>query len=244
MKTVMVKVNNATQTIAEHTVVTKDGQPTVIKAVQKVNYELFDKATGRAPNHIVTKRMGNDLHVSMEDEGQESDLIIEGFYNNPDSALIGLAENGEYYYYIPDTGEIVDYVTELQIGDIEGQALGGDSQITPWWVGASNEGFNALPWLVGLAGVGIIGAALGGGSSSKDKDQGDTTAPDAPTINPNEVGEPITGTGEPGATVTVTYPDGTTAETTVDADGNWTVPTNDSVVDGTTITATQTDPAG
>lgn len=132
MKTVIVKVNTATQTIAEHTVVTKDGKPTVIKAETNVNYELVDQAIGRAPNHIVTKRIGNDLHVSMEEEGEVSDLIIEGFYNDPDSALIGLAENGEYYYYIPDTGEVADYVTQLQAGDVEGQALGGDSQVAPW----------------------------------------------------------------------------------------------------------------
>ena len=69
MKTVIVKVNNATQTTVEHTVVTQDGKPTIIKATQKVNYELFDQATGRAPNHIITKRVGNDLHVSMEDQG-------------------------------------------------------------------------------------------------------------------------------------------------------------------------------
>ena len=59
----------------------------------------------RAPNHIVTKRVGNDLHVLMEDDGQDTDLIIEGFYNDPDSALIGLAEDGQYYYYLPDTGK-------------------------------------------------------------------------------------------------------------------------------------------
>lgn len=134
MKTVIVKVNNATQTTVEHTVVTQDGKPTIIKATQKVNYELFDQATGRAPNHIIIKRVGNDLHVSMEDQGQDSDLIIEGFYDYPDNALVGLAENGEYYYYIPDTGEVADYVTELQVGNIEGQALGGESQLSPWWV--------------------------------------------------------------------------------------------------------------
>ena len=42
MKTIIVKVNNATQTIAEHTVVTQDGKPTVIKQCKNVNYELFD----------------------------------------------------------------------------------------------------------------------------------------------------------------------------------------------------------
>ncbi|EMN2538052.1 Ig-like domain-containing protein, partial [Acinetobacter baumannii] len=39
----------------------------------------------------------------------------------------------------------------------------------------------------------------------------DTTAPDAPVINPVNGTDPITGTAEPGSTVTVTYPDGSTA---------------------------------
>jgi len=120
MKNIIVKVNNATQTIAEHNIITQDGKPTVIRAVQNANYELFDKAMGRAPNHIVTKRVGDDLHVSMEDDGESSDLIIEGFYDYPQSALIGLAEDGGYYYYIPDSGEVADYVTELESGNIEG----------------------------------------------------------------------------------------------------------------------------
>ncbi|WP_296202206.1 hypothetical protein, partial [Psychrobacter sp. UBA3962] len=92
MKTVIVKVNNATQTIAEHIVVTQDGEPTVIKAEKQVNYELVDQATGRAPQHIVTKRVGKDLHISLEDRGLDSDLIIEGFYDYPDSALMMYAE--------------------------------------------------------------------------------------------------------------------------------------------------------
>ncbi|MBU5617570.1 hypothetical protein KPY62_10810 [Psychrobacter sp. TAE2020] len=54
---------------------------------------------------------------------------------------------------MPDTGKVGDYVIELQAGEIEGQAIGGQSQASPWWVDAT-EGFNALPWLVGLAGVG------------------------------------------------------------------------------------------
>ncbi|MCZ3044033.1 Ig-like domain-containing protein, partial [Acinetobacter baumannii] len=74
----------------------------------------------------------------------------------------------------------------------------------------------------------------------------DTTAPPAPVVNPIEAGstDPITGTGEPGATVTVTYPDGTTATTTVGSDGTWSVPNPGNLTDGQTVTATQTDPAG
>ncbi|MCD9151613.1 Ig-like domain-containing protein [Psychrobacter sanguinis] len=220
MKTVIVKVNNATQTIAEHTVVTQDGKPTVIKAVQKVNYELLDLATGKAPQHIITKRVGKDLHVTVDDQGQESDLIIEGFYNDPDSALIGLAEDGSYYYYVPDSGELGDFVTELASGDIEGQALGGQAQPNPWWVGASDSdgGFAWLPWLAGLVGVAAIAAAAGGSSSSNDGPAKDTTPPNAPkvdnvtNIDTNGDGKPdntiISGTTEPGAKVEIKDKDG------------------------------------
>ena len=141
MNTIIVKTNDATQTIAQVQVVTKDGKPTIIKAIDKVNYEFHDTAIDRAPNHIITKRKGKDLHVSFEEEGEESDLIIEGFYDSPDSALLGIAEDGEYYYYIPDTGETYDYVTQLEEGAIEGQALGGQSYVAaavPWWIPAAS----------------------------------------------------------------------------------------------------------
>ena len=56
-------------------------------------------------------------HISFENDGQGPDLIIEGFYDNADSALIGIAEDSGYYYYLPDTGDVTDYVTELQMGE-------------------------------------------------------------------------------------------------------------------------------
>ncbi|MDC4552876.1 Ig-like domain-containing protein, partial [Acinetobacter baumannii] len=72
----------------------------------------------------------------------------------------------------------------------------------------------------------------------------DTTAPDAPVINPVNGTDPITGTAEPGSTVTVTYPDGTTATVVAGPDGSWSVPDPGNLVDGDTVTATATDPAG
>ncbi|EHU3265582.1 Ig-like domain-containing protein, partial [Acinetobacter baumannii] len=72
----------------------------------------------------------------------------------------------------------------------------------------------------------------------------DTTAPDAPVINPVNGTDPITGTAEPGSTVTVTYPDGTTATVVAGTDGSWSVPNPGNLVDGDTVTATATDPAG
>jgi flagellar hook assembly protein FlgD len=84
----------------------------------------------------------------------------------------------------------------------------------------------------------------------------DTGAPDAPVITSPTEGEvtddatpPITGTGEPGATVEVVITDAdgneTTYETVVEEDGTWTVVPTIPLPDGeTTVVATQTDEAG
>ncbi|MGP4715003.1 Ig-like domain-containing protein, partial [Psychrobacter sp. T6-6] len=173
MNTIIVKTNNTTETVSQIEVVTKDGIPTVIQASERVNYEFHDNAINRAPNHIITKRIKNDLHVSFEKEGEESDLIVEGFYDSADSALLGIAEDGEYYYYIPDTGETYDYVTQLEVGDVEGQALGGEvyAAVIPWWIPAA-------------AGLGIAGLLASTSSNSRD----DTLIEDnTPPLVENEV---------------------------------------------------------
>ncbi|WP_228149712.1 BapA/Bap/LapF family large adhesin, partial [Acinetobacter baumannii] len=56
--------------------------------------------------------------------------------------------------------------------------------------------------------------------------------------------DPVSGTAEAGSTVTVTYPDGTTATVVAGTDGSWSVPNPGNLVDGDTVTATATDPAG
>ena len=74
----------------------------------------------------------------------------------------------------------------------------------------------------------------------------DTTAPDAPIINPIEAGKTptITGTGEPGSTIKVTFPDGSTVDTIVDEDGNWTVESPIDLEKDDIVTAISTDPSG
>ncbi|PNZ56840.1 YSIRK signal domain/LPXTG anchor domain surface protein, partial [Staphylococcus condimenti] len=75
----------------------------------------------------------------------------------------------------------------------------------------------------------------------------DTQAPDAPVINPVNTGDnTVTGTGEPGGTVTVTFPDGSTATSTVGDDGTWTadIPEGTTLKEGDVVTATETDGAG
>ena len=52
----------------------------------------------------------------------------------------------------------------------------------------------------------------------------DTTAPNAPVLNPINATDPVTGTAEAGSTVKVTFPDGTTATVVAGPDGSWSVP--------------------
>lgn len=69
-------------------------------------------------------------------------------------------------------------------------------------------------------------------------------SPDAPEIDPTD-GTRFAGTGVPGHTVTVTFPDGSTARAAVDGDGGWVVPTpSTTFVHGHLVEATATDPSG
>ncbi|HFI0121098.1 TPA: Ig-like domain-containing protein, partial [Streptococcus suis] len=75
----------------------------------------------------------------------------------------------------------------------------------------------------------------------------DTTAPEAPVVNAPKAGDKtVTGTAEPGSTVTVNFPDGSTATTTADENGNYTVdvPAGVELKEGEKVTATATDEAG
>ena len=190
MKTVNVKVYNSKKLTNQLEVVINNGKPTVIKATNNVNYEFFDPSIGHAPNHIITKRVGKDLHVSFEQEGKEDELIIQDFYENENHALIGLAEDGNYYYYIPDTGEIADYVTQLGAGDVEGQALGGEHLIAPWWVEIPHG--IGVPWLLGLVAIPV---AAFGNNSNDHSDKPTETAPNtqADTVKDGLFsGQPVT----------------------------------------------------
>lgn len=166
MKNITIKIQNANQLVEQVRIVTKDGEPTIIPAQKAVNYEFVDDETGHALQHIVTKRQDNDLHLSFGGNGQEVDVIIQNFYAYKDSALIGLAEEGQYYNYIPDTANPQDYVTELNNGDIEGQALGGKGFAEPWWVAGSSE-LNVFPFLLGLGFIGGVLAVDANGDDNK-----------------------------------------------------------------------------
>ncbi|HFI0136468.1 TPA: Ig-like domain-containing protein, partial [Streptococcus suis] len=84
-------------------------------------------------------------------------------------------------------------------------------------------------------------------STPKEATPADKTAPAAPVVNaPKEGDTTVTGTAEPGSTVTVNFPDGSTATTTADENGNYTVdvPAGVELKEGDKVTATATDEAG
>ncbi|USU10010.1 Ig-like domain-containing protein [Sphingomonadaceae bacterium OTU29MARTA1] len=73
----------------------------------------------------------------------------------------------------------------------------------------------------------------------------DITAPAAPTVSVNANGTVVTGTGEPGARVTITDPDGTRiGSATVAADGRYSATLSPAQVDGERLEARQADSAG
>src|SRR5699024_737417 len=75
----------------------------------------------------------------------------------------------------------------------------------------------------------------------------DTTAPEAPTLDEVTSDDTtVSGTSEPGSTVTVMFPDGTTATGTADEEGNYTIeiPTDINLGGGENITITAKDKAG
>ncbi|NQN54930.1 hypothetical protein HPA15_10700, partial [Streptococcus suis] len=79
------------------------------------------------------------------------------------------------------------------------------------------------------------------------KNDPDTTAPAAPVVNTPTAGDKtVSGTTEPGATVTVTFPDGTEVTTTADENGNYKVdvPAGVELKEGDKVSAKATDEAG
>src|SRR5690606_20652250 len=91
--------------------------------------------------------------------------------------------------------------------------------------------------------VKVIATDAAGNPSAESTSRVDGQAPNLPVIDPVNATDPITGTAEPDSKVSVTFPDGTTAETTAGPDGKWSV-ANPGLKDGDEVKVIVTDPAG
>ena len=176
-KNISVKINNGKETV-EAVKFNTAKQKVVLKAQPNVNYELVDDATQYAPEMIDTKRVGNDLYIAFEgtDINKDVDLVLEGYYEHDNTELLlGLAEDGQYYAYVPQSGVESDAVTLLAEQVFAPQALGGNSVATPFWAFNPN-------WLWVAAGVAAIGGIIAivnddgnGSSSNKNTNNSDST---------------------------------------------------------------------
>ncbi|PMX56278.1 hypothetical protein C1Y13_28915, partial [Pseudomonas sp. FW305-33] len=71
-----------------------------IQAIKGGKYILSTGERGFAPEKIVVKRVGKDLHVSLEGEDPDAPrLIIEDFYEF-EGQLIGMSQDSTYHPYV------------------------------------------------------------------------------------------------------------------------------------------------
>jgi hypothetical protein len=223
------------------------GQALRIKAAAGVRYQLEDSATGFAPENIRAKRVGNDLRLSMEGS-LEADIVIENYYEVMPAgynAVIGQAESGRFYEYIPESASGAASVQALSPNSSPvGMALGGaEVQDSGAAVGVlAAAAFNPL-LLAPLGLLALAGAGGGGGSSNSASKPvatahltadavNDTGAKNDDGVTSNNHPE-ISGTATPNSLVSVTL-NNKTYTTTAGANGTYKVqvPDADTLPDG------------
>lgn len=236
------------------------GQATTVKAVAGARYQLIDPETGYGPENIRASRQGKDLKVSFEGS-TTTDLVIEDYYKvsaDNFNGLIGEAESGKFYEYIPENAAGMATVPMLSdAGQVVGMALGG-AEVAPAGaaVGVLAAGLFS-PWLLGAGALGLAAAGGGGGGGAAAAAGADTTAPtgqkgalaaidgsDSGTKGDNltAITKPtITGTAEAGSTIEVSFRDPAGKligpyKTTADANGNYSVKVPVDLVDSSVNT--------
>lgn len=161
-KQTVIITRNAEGVIAQ-TMLPKSGQPLVLKAQAGVSYELKDVATNVAPDQVLLTREGNNLKITLSGKkkknDEDEDVIIEGYYDGAQGELIGLAEDGQYYSYVPQEGSESLLVSQMEAGSNSYASLGAMDA-------TSGEAFSMWPVGLGLLALGIGAAAGGGGGSS------------------------------------------------------------------------------
>lgn len=233
------------------------GEAVTVKAVPGARYQLVDPQTGFGPENIRASRQGKDLKVSFE-ASQTTDLVVENYYavtSEGYNGLIGEAESGRFYEYIPESAVGLASVPMLaDSGQVVGMALGG-AEVTPSGaaVGVLAAGLFS-PWLAG-AGALVAAAAGGGGGGGAAKDTTEPTGQtgalspvpgsDSSTLGDDRtnVTKPtITGKAEAGSTVEISFVD--TAgkkvagpyKTTADANANYSLKVPVDLLDNATNT--------
>ena len=186
---VIVKAGNEqNQTIDVRQGAGDSGQPVRIKAQAGAKYQLQEGQRNHqnAPDFVKVRRQGKNLLITFEGETQPS-LIIEDYYEvMPEgyNAVVGQAENGNFYEYIPEDPKASGLIPMLGDGaQAVSVALGG-AEVSG--AGAA-LGVLAFSPLLGLLGLG----AAGGAAYLANRDK--TTAAPVNNVKTALVIDPISG---------------------------------------------------
>ena len=233
------------------------GGPLVIKAKAGQKYQLQEitNATDKpvAPDYVKTRRVGKNLHILFEGD-KEASVIIEDYYDvaaEGSNGLIGQAENGSFYEYIPEDPNSDGLVPNLRDGgEAVNVALGGD-EVQAAGAAVGLLVFNPLLAALG-AGAAAAAAAAGGGAAAAAVDPTPTPTPTTPSgalagasdtgaagdNRTKDTNPELTGKATAGSTVVIDLKDATgkvigTYSTTADANGNYSIKVPQNLADGT-----------
>ena len=174
-KTYKILVNDGKGTDIQPVRVMQGGEPVRVLAKRGWRFELQDDLKGKsvAPDQVRVKRVGKSLTL-MFDGSQRADVVIEDYYaentdkdkDNGMPKLVGTAENGGMYEYVPQDPAVSSMPAELKDGNtpvivsLGGGPLGDDFVLSALPLVAAAGGVSG--WLV-AGGVAAAAAAGGGG---------------------------------------------------------------------------------
>jgi hypothetical protein len=218
------------------------GRTVKVKFIPGNKYVLKNINDDFAPENITLQRVDKALHIIQEGDTQPS-IIIEDYFNgdptNP--VLMGMAEDGLLYAYVPLSGDSYDTGYLMADGSMSPVALGGEPLGAggPLLTAPDDDNdmlFGMLGWFA-LAAAGV-GAAFA--LSEMDKDDGDNSStPDKPSIGnavddegsikgPLKSGDvtddstpTLSGKGKPGDTIHIIDNGKEIGSVIVDDEGEW-----------------------
>ena len=212
------------------------GQPLRIAAKAGAKYQLqeLDKNKEAAPEYVKVKRVGKNLHILLENS-TEADIIIEDYYEvMPEgyNGVVGQAENGNFYEYIPEDPDVKGLIPQLADGGQTVSVALGGAEVVGSGAAVGVLAFNPLLAALGLAGAGAAAAAAGGTTATTSNttigsvtdnagNPGNGTEALANGASTNDKTPTLTGQAPAGTVITIKDGGVVIGSATADANGNW-----------------------
>ncbi|WP_273685560.1 Ig-like domain-containing protein [Pseudomonas aeruginosa] len=212
---------------------------------------------------------GATVGVDTDGDGQPDTTVVVGPGGSFEVPLNPPLTNGETVTVIvtdpagnsstPVTAEAPDFPDAPQVNASNGSVLSGTAEAGVTIVITDGNGnpigqtsadangnwsFTPGSQLPDGTVVNVVARDASGNTSAGSSVTVDSVAPATPVINPSN-GTTLSGTAEPGTTVTLTDGNGNPiGQVTADGSGNWSFTPSTPLADGTVVNATATDPAG